>query len=384
MRVAVNALPINNFSGRRVLLGHLRNLADAGIGRHTFHVLHHAGNRDLCRDLGTNVEWIECSGVGTHWLGRLAWEAVHMRRQLRALQADSLISTSGAMVPFAGVPQWVWAQNPWCFFPEFHFSASDRLKAWMQRSGYRSAQRNAEAVFYLSDFMARCYANNAGGPPRHGATIYVGVDEEVFVAADVPLGFDARPLEIVTVSVMTAHKVVEDVIDALALLHQRGTKARLALVGPWSDPGYRQTIEAQAARLGLSAFVEITGAVDQATLMAHYRRARVFCLLSRCESFGIPAVEAQAFGTPSVVANASAAPEVAGPGGRVVAAGDILAAADALGALLVDQQQWESASAAALINVERFRWQRVSQPMIDWIDQHECAARSWTCKQQPP
>jgi glycosyltransferase involved in cell wall biosynthesis len=368
MRVALNALPINNFSGRRVLLGHLRNLALAGAGRHSFHVLHHAGNRDLRSDLGSNVEWVECAGVGLHWLGRLVWESLRMRRQLRALQADCLISTSGAMVPFAGVPQWVWAQNPWCFFSEYHFGATDWFKAWLQRIGYRSAQRNAQAVFYLSDFMAQRYARNAGGPPRHGATTYVGVDDDVFAAAAAPLDFDARPLEIVTVSVMTPHKAVEDIIDALALLHQRSIKARLTLVGPWSDAGYRQDIETRLARLALSAFVEITGMVDQDALMAHYRRARVFCLLSRCESFGIPAVEAQAFGTPSVVADACAPPEVAGPGGRVVVPGDIAAAADALGALLLDPEQWRIASEAALANVERFSWQRVSQPMIDWID----------------
>jgi len=376
MRIAVNALPINNFSGRRVLLGHLRNLAEAGTGCHTVHVLHHAGNRDLCRDLGSNVEWVECSGVGTHWLGRLQWEALHMCRRLRTLKADYLISTSGALVPFAGVPQWVWAQNPWCFFPEFHFGRAARLKGRLQRAGYRLAQRHAQAMFYLSDFMSQCYAQNAGGPPHHGATMYVGVDEEVFAAARAPLGFAARPLEIVTVSVMTPHKAVEDVIDALALLHQRGTKARLALVGPWSDSDYRKKIEARVALLALSAFVEITGVVDQDTLMAHYRRARVFCLLSRCESFGIPGVEAQAFGTPSVVADACAPPEVAGPGGRVVAPGDIGGAAAALEALLLDPVQWRAASQAALTNVERFRWQRVSQPMIEWIDHLECAARA--------
>lgn len=376
MRIALNALPINNFSGRRVFLGHLRSLAVAGAGGVSFSVLHHAGNRDLSRDLGSNVEWIECTGVGTHWLGRVAWESLHMRRRLSALRADILISTSGAMVPFAGVPQWVWAQNPWCFFPEFHFDAADRFKAWLQRSGYRSAQRNAQAVFYLSDFMAQRYAQNAHSAPRHGATAYVGVDDEVFAAARSPQAFDDRLTEIVTVSVMTPHKAIEDVIDALALLHRRGIKAKLALVGPWSDVVYRRSIEARMDRLALTAFVEITGVVDQETLMAHYRRARVFCLLSRCESFGIPAVEAQTFGTPSVVADACAPPEVAGPGGRVVAPGDIAAAADALEALLIDPEQWRVASKAALANVERFRWQRVSQPMIEWMNRQADGERS--------
>ncbi|MGQ0799767.1 MAG: glycosyltransferase [Pseudomarimonas sp.] len=368
LRFAINALPITNFSGRRVLLGHLRNLAQHQPGRDQFVVLHHAGNRDIRCDLGANVEWVECEKVGTHWFGRLLWESAHMRRELRRLRVDALISTSGALVPRAGVPQWVWAQNPWCFFPQFHFGLRDRLKAAMQRKGYRSAQQGAAAVFYLSDFMARSYASNAGCKPRHGATTYVGVDDAMFEAAGEVPAFGARELEIVTVSVMTPHKAIEDVVDALAALHGRGLAARLALVGPWADAGYRTQIEGRMQRLQLTPFVTITGPVSNDELMQHYRRARVFCLLSRCESFGIPAVEAQAFGTPSVVADACAPPEVAGPGGRIVAAGDIDAAADALAHLLTDDVQWQQASMAALSNVERFRWKRVSQPMLDWLD----------------
>jgi len=368
MRVAINALPITNFSGRRVLLGHLRNLARHQPERDQFVVLHHAGNRDIRCDLGANVEWVECAQADRKWFGRLLWESTRMHRELRRLRVDALISTSGAMVLFAGVPQWVWAQNPWCFFPQFHFGLRDRLKAAMQRRGYRSAQKNAAAVFYLSDFMARSYARNAHCEPRHGATSYVGVDDSMFEAARELSSFDAREFEIVTVSVMTRHKAIEDVIDALAVMHRRGIAARLALVGPWADAGYRTQIEARVQRLQLTDFVTITGAVSNDGLIQHYRRARVFCLLSRCESFGIPAVEAQAFGTPSVVADACAPPEVAGPGGRVVPAGNIDAAARALADLLTDEVQWQQASTAALSNVERFRWQRVSQPMLDWLD----------------
>ncbi len=368
MRIVINALPITNYSGRRVLLGHLRNLADHAPGQNHFVVLHHSANRHLRCDLGAHVEWLECAHVGSHWLGRLLWEMLCMRGALKHLRADVLISTSGATVPRAGVPQWVWAQNPWCFFPQFHFGALDRLKAAMQRLGYRSAQRHAAAVFYLSDFMAQRYQRNADSAPKYGATTYVGVDDAMFAAARKPLAFADRQCEIVTVSVMTPHKAIEDVVDALAVLHGRGTAARLALVGPWADAAYRLQIEARIQGLRLGDYVQITGAVSDDELMQHYRRARAFCLLSRCESFGIPAVEAQAFATPSVVADACAPPEVAGPGGRIVAAGDIDAAADALADLLTDATKWQSASLAALKNVERFRWNRVSQPMLDWLD----------------
>jgi len=372
MRIAVDALPINNFSGRNVLGGHLRNLAAAGKGRHRYHVLHHAGNGDIRRDLGDHVEWVQCvdAATGSHWARRLWWQRTRMQKQLDAIGADLLLSTSGALVPGVTTPQMVLVQNPWCFFPQFHAGPADRLKARLQRHGYAKAQRKAAAMLYLSDYMARIYAENSGAMPQQGATVLVGVDDRMFAAAAAaPLpGFAERAPKIVLVSVMTPHKSVEDVIDALALLHSRGVDARLALVGPWSDAAYRASIEARIARLGLASAVEIAGKVTDDVLMDHYRRARVFCLLSRCESFGIPAVEAQVFGTPCVVANVCAPPEIAGPGGAVVPAGAIALAADALQPLLSDADAWGAASSRALQNAERFRWERLSGPISDFID----------------
>jgi glycosyltransferase involved in cell wall biosynthesis len=370
MRIAIDALPVNNFSGRHVLLGHLRNLAEAGRGRHRYFVFHHAGNRDLCRDLGDNVEWIECPGVGGHWLRRLLWQYTSMQAALRKVRAELLLSTSGALVPGVYTPQLVLAQNPWCFFPQFHQRATERVKASLQRFGYRAAQRRARAMFYLSDYMARAYLEVADSGPRHGATVLVGINDRMFELAQMEPSrtFDQRAIEILTVSVMTPHKSVEDVIEALALLIKQGVNVRLSLVGPWSDALYRAAIEQQIASLGLSEAVTITGAVSDNELANHYRRARVFCLLSRCESFGIPSVEAHAFGTPTVVANVCAPPEIAGPGGNVVPAGCVELAADALRQLLVDANAWQEASEHALTNAERFRWRSLSGPIIEFID----------------
>ena len=369
MRVGVDALSITNFSGARVLLGHLANLGRAGRGRHSFHVFHHAGNRGLRRDLGDNVEWIECAGAGTNWPRRLAWQALAFGPALRKARVQLLLASSGSLVPGVGVPQVVLAMNPWCFWPEFHRSAGERLKAAMQRHGYRRAQRDAAAVFCLSDYLASEYRRNAGVPPRAGGTLYCGVDDGPFSATGPAPRFAERQMEVLCVSVMARHKRIEDVVDALGQLHQDGLPARLALVGPWPDADYRREIEARIAAAGIGGRVEVTGAVSDADLARHYQRARVFCLLSGCESFGIPAVEAQLFGTPSVVADVCAPPEIAGPGGEVVPPRDPRAAALALAPLLGDEPTWAAASRRALANVERFRWARVSAPLSQFLDE---------------
>jgi len=174
--------------------------------------------------------------------------------------------------------------------------------------------------------------------------------------------------------VMARHKRVEDVVAALRTLHSQGVPATLELVGPWPDAAYRAEIEALVQSTGLAQSVTITGGVSDAELPVHYRRARAFCLLSRCESFGIPAVEAQLFGTPCVVSDSSAAPEIAGPGGFVVADGDVEGAAAALRRLLCEEATWNERSQAACENVERFRWSRVSRPLLDYLDARQAKA----------
>jgi len=374
MRIAVDALAVTNLSGRRVLLGHLAELAAAHREQHRFVVLHHRGNRDLIRDLGAPVRWMECPGLTRHWTGRLLWQHTLLPLLLRRLRIDLVLCPTGALTPATALPQIVLAQNPWCLVPTLQRGPVARLKAALQRHAYRRAQRRARVLFCNSAFLARLYARNARTPPRPEPILANGIDAAIFRAALPIAPFEARPLEVLSVSVMAPHKAIELVVEAIALLRGRGVAVRLRLVGPWADDGYRHRIERQIGALGLADAAVIQGRVKEADLHALYRQARVFTLLSRCESFGLPAVEAQAFGTPSVVADVGAPPEIAGPGGLVVPPEDPAAAADALQRLLCDPQVWEEASARACANAERFRWSTVSRPLVQCLQQWDQSA----------
>jgi len=73
MRVVVDALGVRNLSGRNVLLGHLFQLAAMTTGRHEYVVLYHRLNRAIHRDLGSNVEWLQCSSCTANWAWRHLW-----------------------------------------------------------------------------------------------------------------------------------------------------------------------------------------------------------------------------------------------------------------------------------------------------------------------
>ncbi|GAG38867.1 unnamed protein product, partial [marine sediment metagenome] len=88
------------------------------------------------------------------------------------------------------------------------------------------------------------------------------------------------------------------------------------------------------------------------------------CLMSRCESFGIPAVEAQSFGTPVVSSDCCAIPEVCGKGGVYPQPGDARGTAEALFRLLTDGATWRRLSCSAMDNAAKYRYDLCTRPLM--------------------
>ena len=162
---------------------------------------------------------------------------------------------------------------------------------------------------------------------------------------------------------MTPWKNIETLVDAFKILRERKLPANLYLVGPWSVASYERFIRDRIDEYGLAPYITITGGVSRDELYRQYAEASVFCLLSRCESFGIPALEAQLFGTPAVLSHGCAMPEICGPGAIAVPPDDPTQAADALSELLDDSRRRNEMAQAAIENAASFRWSRCSLPL---------------------
>ena len=143
---------------------------------------------------------------------------------------------------------------------------------------------------------------------------------------------------------------------------------RLTLAGGWPDAAYQARIDALIVELGLTARVAIIGYQQRSDLLDLYRDASVFCLMSECESFGIPSVEAQAFGNPVVTSDRCAMPEVCGAGGRYATPGDVTAVATTLAETLADRSSWDQLAAAALENTRRFDWNEQARKLYHLLE----------------
>lgn len=364
-RLLVNALSATNPSGLHVLRGHMDRVADALQGRVRLVVLCREDMAALRAGLGDRADWEFAPASTRGWFRRACWELANLARLVRKHEAFAAFTPSGIAAHGLDVPQIVFCQNPWALVPAAR-RRRDAFKAWLQRRAYHRAMRVARAMVFLSRYMQEAYRQNAGCRERWGAVAYAGVGEAVHVSSpDIP----RRPGQILCVSVMAPHKNAETLVRAFRTVFAVHPESRLVIAGSWPDPAYEREIRALADSLGLRTAVEFAGFVSRERLDRLYAESRVFCLMSRCESFGIPAIEAQRFGTPVVSSTVCAIPEICGEGGIFLDPDDEPGVAAALRTLLEDDAEWRRLSAAARANAERFSWSRGSAPLVELIEE---------------
>jgi glycosyltransferase involved in cell wall biosynthesis len=380
-RLLVNALSVTNQSGLHVLLGHMDQVADALAGSVRLVVLCRRDMDGLRAGLGDRADWVFAPASTRRWLFRAAWERLNLARLARGHDAALYFTPSGiaAHLP-PDVKQIVFCQNPWALVPAAR-RRRDAPKAGLQRRAYRRAMRVADAMVFNSRYMQEAYRANAGFEEQRGLVVHQAAADSTRACAAALSGVPRKREQILCVSAMAPHKNVETLVRAFALVRATHPDARLVLAGSWPDPAYERQIRALVAALGLEAAVEFTGFIAREPLDRLYAESRVFGLMSRCESFGIPAIEAQLFGTPVVTSTVCAMPEIGGAGGLYCDPDDVEGIAAALSRLLDDDAEWRRLSGLARQNAERFAWARCSRPLVDLIAElaAPAAPKSFPC-----
>ena len=367
MRILINALSVTNLSGRHVLLGHLSKLVEWTSKKYEFLVLFHESNKDIRTDFGVNVKWRKLPKYNTNWVLRSIWEQTLIHKLIKKERIDVLFLPSGIAVPNLYIPQITFAQNPWCLVTEVHYNLQEKLKAFIQRQAYKSAMQISDVMVFNSEYMKRIYRKNAGFNEKSSAVVYQAIGDETHRAAKSYLLSSQRNRDqIVSVSVMAPHKGAETVVKAVAILNQNyKLSCKLVMIGAWPDKSYENKIRKLVFDLNLNDQIEFKGHVSRQGLYSYYAESKVFCLMSRCESFGIPAIEAQAFGTPVVSSNCCAIPEVCGEGGIYPETGNSNKVAESLASLLTNEKKWCAFSRAARKNAKKYRWEICSRPLLD-------------------
>jgi glycosyltransferase involved in cell wall biosynthesis len=174
------------------------------------------------------------------------------------------------------------------------------------------------------------------------------------------------------VGAVVPYKNVETLIAAFSLLKDRRSildRRRvfsLVVAGPdhW---GYASYVREVADKLGVLDQIIFLGYVPYDELPSLYQKAEVSVLLSLCESFGMPILEAMACGCPVVCSNTSSLPEIAGDAAVLVDPKNPMNVADAIEMLLKDEEFRRRMIDRGKSRVVKFSWNQAAHQTLSVI-----------------
>ncbi|MBO9577360.1 MAG: glycosyltransferase family 4 protein [Microbacteriaceae bacterium] len=235
---------------------------------------------------------------------------------------------------------------------------------------YLEVVKHADRVAGISASAASEFAGFVAALPAQGIA---GPEVRTVALAEEPLAFDTAPAPtadgvvpiLLSVGSHEPRKNQPAVLAAARILHEEGLAFRLVFVGGGSveHAGPFDTEIAELARGGMA--VESHRRLGDAELDALYRAARACVMVSLHEGYGLPVVEALGRGVPVLTSDYGSLAEIAAGGGCLtVDPRDVVAIADGLRRLLVDDALVGRLRAEALARPER-TWRRYANELWD-------------------
>ena len=223
-------------------------------------------------------------------------------------------------------------------------------------------------VHATSEYEARCVRD--GDFHTHVKVFPPGIDPELLgppPAADAfarrrPVLAGAR--YVVFIARLHPGKGADLLVEAIALLRQRGTDLHAVIAGP--DAGARAAVEAAIARTRTGDRVHLIGPIWGTEKTEALAGALAFCLPSKGESFGMSIAEALAVGTPVVISGGCHFEQAERAGAGIIVERTPEAIADGLSRLAADEPLRKRFSAAGRALVaERYAWPSVAAGIVD-------------------
>jgi glycosyltransferase involved in cell wall biosynthesis len=202
--------------------------------------------------------------------------------------------------------------------------------------------RTADLVVAISDATRDDAVSLLGVPPDRIVRVYNGIDVDHWAAE--PKTAPGSVLErydlvdrafVLYVGASDWHKNVEGMLAGLGEARKRGTEVLLVWAGKLREE-HVAGVRANAERFGVSDAVRLLGFVADDDLAVLFRSARAHVLVSWCEGFGLPVVEAMAAGCPVVTTRGGSLGEVAGDAALTVEPDDHRAIGAAIARVVAD------------------------------------------------
>jgi glycosyltransferase involved in cell wall biosynthesis len=199
------------------------------------------------------------------------------------------------------------AGNKLVFTPHYHGGGHTLFRRALHIPWKYYARRifdNSDRIVCVSEFERNLLIKNFGIEPSEAVLVPGGVDLEEFKALGLEKTADLPNMQrILCVSRLEKYKGIQYLLRCLFELQNDFV---LEVVGSGT---YKQNLERQAAKLRVSGRVRFFEDLSREQLLARYRNATVFVLLSKYEAFSIVMAEALASGLPCIVSRTAALAE---------------------------------------------------------------------------
>ena len=173
----------------------------------------------------------------------------------------------------------------------------------MEIASERYACCNANKIIVFSKYSKRNINLKYGIKNNNIKVVYYGVDPRFF---DTKID-NSQKNNLLFCGRLVEQKGLDILLKTLSNLRRHYKDLTLNVIG---DGQYKKSYIQLAQKLGVEDIVNFHGYVHLPNLVEYYKRANIFVLPSRSESFGIVLAEAMACGLPIVATNVGAIPEV--------------------------------------------------------------------------
>jgi glycosyltransferase involved in cell wall biosynthesis len=263
---------------------------------------------------------------------------------------------------------------PYALYLDFTFALTQR--EWPERapmSGFEvplwlrlesETYHGAAAIFCRSHHLARSLRDDYGVPDDKIHVVGAGVNITLPDVTTLPSRTQPRVLFIGS---DFRRKGGDIVLGAWREVQRRFPNAELMMIGPVDAP--------------LPANVETNGGRwDPMTIIHELRRASVFVMPSRCETWGDVFLEAMAYAIPCIGTSNDAMPEIIDDGrtGYIVPPDSPDIVADRICDLLLEPEKAQAFGSAGRHKVEQlYRWDSVVSEMLTILTRPSVGAHHW-------
>jgi glycosyltransferase involved in cell wall biosynthesis len=253
------------------------------------------------------------------------------------------------------------------FFMDVPEKADREARRHFIRGAKRSLDR-ADGIVTISEFTKKALMERFGLAENKIKVTYLGLNRAYLEAAGreeldaARRALDLPPEFLLFVGATEPRKNLLNLMDALALVHQRFKKIPLVLVGRRGGDHHR--LMARIASRGLGPWVRILGYRPDRDLRNIYQAASGFVFPSFCEGFGLPLIEAMACGVPVAASGVAAMPEVGGDAALYFDPERPDDIAEKITRILQDESLKEALIRKGRTRAQDFRWVRTASETL--------------------